>query len=123
MGNLLFPAQVVAVEVVLVDDVLIIPLSAIPAQRFQCVLNDQNCIITIKKRGEYCYFSLTANGNVVVQNVICLCGNNLISHRQHFNGSIFFIDTSGHYSIPVYTEFNSRYKLVYIPLDMDDIEL
>lgn len=101
---------------------LIVPLSAIPAQRFQVVLNNQNCVISIKKRGSYCYFSLTANGNSVAENVICLAGNNLIPYNnQYFVGSLFFIDMSKHYSTPTYDEFNKRYKLVYVPFRFDDI--
>lgn len=103
---------------------LIIPLSAIPAQRFQCVINNQNCVIIIKKRGIHCYFSLTSNGTVVTQNTICLCGNNLVPYRnQAFDGSMFFIDMSGHYSTPNYTEFNTRYKLVYLPYRIDEAEI
>lgn len=99
---------------------VIIPLSAMPAQRLQCVLNGQNCTITIKKRGEYCFFSLMCNGNMVTENTICLCGNNLVPYvSQYFNGSVFFIDVNGHYSIPNYREFNSRYRLVYVPFTMD----
>lgn len=35
---------------------VIIPLSAIPAQRLQCVLNGQNCTITIKSVGNIAIF-------------------------------------------------------------------
>ena len=102
---------------------VIVPLSAIPAQRFQCVLNKQNCVITIKKRGEFCYFSLTANGNSVSENVICLAGNNLVPYNnQYFFGSLFFIDTNKHYSTPQYEYFGTRYKLVYVPFRFDDME-
>ena len=108
----------------LTEQMIVIPLSAIPAQRFQCVLNSQNCTIEIKLRGEYCYFSLIANGNTVTQNTICLCGNNLIPYNnQYFVGSIFFIDMSGNDSIPEYTEFNARYRLVYVPFRIEDIEV
>lgn len=103
-------------------NMVIVPISAIPAQRFQCVLNNQNCIIAIKKRGEYCYFSLTANGNSVAENVICLAGNNLVPYNnQYFIGSLFFIDVNGHDSAPEYKLFNTRYKLVYVPFRFDDI--
>ena len=106
------------------DKTLIIPLSAIPAQRFQCVLGDQNCVITIKKRGGHCYFSLTSNGNAVTQNTICMCGNNLVPYKsQFFDGSIFFIDMSGHYSTPNYEEFNTRYRLVYVPYRIEEAEI
>lgn len=101
---------------------IVVPISAIPAQRFQCVLNNQNCVITIKKRGEYCFFSLMANGNNVVDNVICLAGNNLVPYNnQYFVGSLFFIDKNGHYDVPKYELFNTRFKLVYVPFRFDDI--
>lgn len=106
------------------DGARIIPLSAIPAQRFKCVLGDQNCIIAIKKRGRHSYFSLVANGVNVVYNTICLCGNNLVPYKnQYFEGSIFFIDMSGHYSTPNYEEFNKRYRLVYIPYRIEEVEI
>lgn len=101
---------------------LVIPLSTSPAQRFQCVINNQNCVITIKKRGIHCYFTLVSNGNTVTQNTICLCGNNLVPYRnQFFDGSIFFVDMSGHYSTPNYKEFNTRYKLIYVPFRIDEV--
>lgn len=97
------------------DELKIIPLSAIPAQRFQCVLNDQNCTITIKKRGKYCYFSLVCNNVSIVENVICLCGNNLIPYENiNFVGSIFFIDVLGN-EVPDYEQFNGRFRLCYVP--------
>lgn len=104
--------------------IVIVPISAIPAQRFQVVLNNQNCVITIKKRGEYCYFSLISNGNKVVDNVICLAGNNLVPYNnQYFIGSLIFIDKNGHYGTPKYELFGTRYKLVYVPFRFDTINI
>ena len=92
----------------------VIPLSAIPAQRFQVVLNNQNCTITIKKRGEYCYLTLVCNGNTVTENTICLTGNNLVPYNnQYFVGSLLFIDVNGYNDIPKYELFGKRYKLMY----------
>ena len=100
--------------------IVIVPISAIPAQRFQVVLNNQNCVITIKKRGKYSYFSLMSNGNRVADNVICLAGNNLVPYNnQYFSGSLMFIDKSGHYSVPKYELFGTRYKLVYVPFRLE----
>ena len=105
----------------LFNDAVVIPLSNIPAQRFQCILNNQNCTIVIKYRSGYCYFSLIANGKTVIKNVICLCGNNLVPYRtSKFIGSLFFIDMNKHYSIPRYEEFNQRYRLMYIPFRMEE---
>lgn len=101
----------------------IIPVSAIPAQRFQVVLNGQNCIITIKKRGDYLYFSLICNGNTVTQNTICNCGNNLVPYNnRYFVGSLFFVDMNGHYVPPTYELLNTRYKLVYVPFRIDVVD-
>lgn len=100
----------------------IIPVSAIPAQRFQVVLNNQNCIITIKKRGDYLYLSLTCNGNVVTQNTICNCGNNLVPYNnRYFVGSLFFIDINGYNMKPTYNMLNTRYKLAYVPFRVNMI--
>ena len=106
------------------DNVIVIPISAIPAQRFQVVLNNQNCIITLKKRGEYLYFSLVCNGNEVASNVICGCGNNLIPYNnRYFVGSIFFIDVNNYDVPPTYELLNTRYKLVYVPFRFDTMDL
>ena len=106
------------------DGMLIVPISAIPAQRFQVVLNNQNCVITIKQREEYCYFSLTANGNKVVENVICLAGNSLVPYKnQYFTGTLFFIDKNGYFDVPQYESFNTRFKLVYVPFRIEDLRL
>ena len=102
--------------------IVIVPVSAIPAQRFQVVLNNQNCTITIKKRGEYCYLSLMCNGNIVTENTICLAGNNLVPYNnQYFIGSLLFIDKNGYYDIPKFELFGTRYKLVYVPFRFDTI--
>lgn len=103
---------------------VIVPLSAIPAQRFQVVLNNQNCTIAIKKRGEYCYLTLICNGNIVTENTICLAGNNLVPYNnQYFVGSLFFIDKNGYYTPPRYELFNARYKLCYIPFRFDEVSI
>lgn len=114
----------VAGVVAMVDmsEMLIVPISAIPAQRFQVVLNNQNCTITIKKRGEHCYFSLVANGYDIADNVICLSGNSLVPYNTtHFVGTLFFIDKNGYYDTPRYEQFNTRFKLCYVPFRFDDI--
>lgn len=99
---------------------IIVPISAVPAQRFQCVLNGQNCTISIKKRGEYCYFSLMSNGVSVAENTICLCGNNLVPYNNpYFVGTLLFIDTNGHDDVPTYDGLGVRYKLIYIPSRFD----
>ena len=106
------------------DEMLVIPLSAIPAQRFQVVLDNQNCTITIKEREGYCYFSLMVNDTEVVNNVICLAGNNLVPYNnQYFVGSLFFIDKNGYYDVPRYELFNTRFKLLYVPFRFDDIDV
>ena len=104
------------------DKMVIVPLSAIPAQRFQIVLNNQNCTISIKKRGDYCYFSLMSNGYNIVDNVICLAGNNLVPYNNpHFTGSLFFVDKNGYFDVPHYELFNKRYILCYVPFRFDEI--
>lgn len=106
------------------ENMNIVPISAIPAQRFQVVLNNQNCTITIKNRGEYCYFSLISNGHEIVNNVICLAGNSLIPYaNQYFTGTLLFIDKNGYDDIPTYELFNTRYKLVYVPYRYDGVNI
>ena len=105
------------------DKMMVVPLSAIPAQRFQVVLNNQNCTITIKKRGKYCYLSLMSNGHNVVDNVICRAGNNLVPYNnQHFSGSLFFIDKNGYYDVPHYELFGVRFILCYVPFRLEAVD-
>ena len=107
----------------ILDGLRIVPLSAIPAQRFQVVLNNQNCIITLKKREKFLYFSLNCNGNVVTQNTICGIGNNLVPYNnRYFVGSLFFIDMNGYDVPPTYELLNTRYRLVYVPLRFDTLD-
>lgn len=105
------------------DNMIVIPLSAIPAQRFQVVLNNQNCIITLKKREKFLYFSLACNGNVVTQNTICGIGNNLVPYNnRYFVGSLFFIDMNGYDVPPTYELLNTRYRLIYVPFRFDTLD-
>lgn len=99
----------------------VIPLSQIPNQRLQCVINGQRLVITIAKRGERLYMDVNCNGNPVSNGVICLCGNSLVPYRNiYFTGDLFFIDLQNHGAIPDYRQFNSRFQLVYLPQRLGD---
>lgn len=49
-----------------------IPLQAIPNQRFNVVLNDQNCTIHLYQKGNYMYMDFTADGAEIRTGAICL---------------------------------------------------
>ncbi len=94
----------------------VIPLSQIPNQRLQCVVNGQKLVITIAKRGERLYMDVNCNSNPVSNGVLCLCGNSLVPYRDvNFTGDLFFIDLQNHNAIPDYKQFNTRFQLVYLP--------
>lgn len=92
----------------------IVPTQAIPNQRFQVVLDGQNCIIHLFQKGEYMYLDLTCNGIVIRQGAICLPNINLVNYpTPYFSGLLFFTDNTDHDHAPYYKELGTRYFLCY----------
>ena len=91
-----------------------IPLSSIPSQSFNVVLNNQDCTIALYARGEKYYFDLTVDGKNLFQGMIVQVGQNLTPYEYvGFVGSLSLIDVDGKNDYPDYTEFGKRYILVY----------
>ena len=91
-----------------------IPIKAIPNQRFNVVLNAQNCPIHLFQRGDYLYMDFTANGRTIRTGAICLSGMSLLAYpTPYFNGYLFFSDLKRKNKEPNYAELGSRFILCY----------
>ena len=91
-----------------------IPLKAIPNQRFNVVLNDQNCTIHLFQRGDYLYMDFTVDGKIIRTGAICLSATSILAYpTPYFNGYLFFTDVKRKNKEPNYAELGSRFLLCY----------
>ena len=91
-----------------------IPIKAIPNQRFNIVLNDQNCTVHLYQRGEYLYMDFIANERTIRTGAICLTDISLLQYpTPYFNGFLFFADTKRMHKAPTFDELGSRFILCY----------
>lgn len=92
----------------------LIPLSAIPNQRFSVILDDQNVTISLKQKGDAVYMSVECDQQVVVSGHIC---NDRVQiprfKTTKFKGHLLFVDTLGG-NHPAYELFGKRYQLIYL---------
>lgn len=93
---------------------MIIPLDAVPNQKFMVNLSGQDCVIEIDMRGKNLFLNLSINENPVVNGVICLNKVNLIQYNHlNFKGNLYFEDLSGNLD-PWYWGLGSRWVLNYV---------
>ena len=91
-----------------------IPLSNNPNQQFSIVLNDQNCVITLRQIAQQVYASLSVDQEVVFETMACRDRMPLpIFSTTKFSGRLMFIDIRGREN-PNYEGFNDRFVLVYL---------
>ena len=91
-----------------------IPLSPIPAQTFQIVLDDQQCHITLYQRGRRMYLDLEADNETVCQGAICQNRASIVPFPTlNFSGSLHFWDTLGD-EPPQYEQLGTRFLLLYV---------
>lgn len=105
-----------------------VPLSAVPSQTLQIVLDGQNCQISVYTKNGYDFsdptlstaapyicFDLTANGETITTTQNCLDGARLLLNRQYFGfvGDFVFIDTQGDED-PQYAGLGTRWLLLYL---------
>lgn len=94
----------------------IIPLSAIPNQKFNIVLDDQNCTIHLYQRGDYLYMDLAVDGQTIRNGMICLVDISLLAYPViGFDGMLYFADTAQAGGVPNYEQLGSRYVLFFSP--------
>lgn len=91
-----------------------IPLKAIPNQRFNVVLNDQNCTIHLFQRGDYLYMDFAVDDKMIRTGAICLSATSILVYpTPYFNGYLFFTDVKRKNKEPNYAELGSRFILCY----------
>lgn len=92
---------------------VIIPLSPVPSQQVQVVLDDQNCTIQVLTRGERMFLNLACNGQDVQNGAII---ENMVPVIQIpnaiFAGTLAMVDTQGD-SAPEYSGLGDRWFLCY----------
>lgn len=92
---------------------VIIPLSATPAQTFTAVLGGQYCAITVRQKGPRLYLDLDVGGRRAVSGAVCVCGADIIqSPTPEFLGSLHFYDVTGR-EAPQWWDLDSRFFLAY----------
>lgn len=92
----------------------IIPLEAIPNQKFNIVLENQNCTIKVYQRGDYLFADLWVDNVLVREGMICLVDTSLLSYPVNgFAGVLYWVDMAGMGGTPNYAQLGSRYLLCY----------
>lgn len=91
-----------------------ITLSALPAQTFQVVLDDQQCRITLYQRGRRMYLDLDVDDEAVCRGAICQNRASVVPFPTlNFLGSLHFWDTLGD-EPPRYDLLGTRFLLLYV---------
>jgi hypothetical protein len=94
-----------------------VPLSAVPTQTVDVILDGQACQLSLRQNGANMYLDLIADGRDIVLTRICRNRQLLLLDAQYrgFRGELFFLDTQGELD-PSYLGLgpNGRYVLVYL---------
>lgn len=92
----------------------IVPLSPLPSQTFNVVLDSQNCTIKLSQKSTGMFLDLAVGQTPVLTGTLC---RNLVRVvRQSyldFSGELMFMDTQG-YDDPQYEGLGSRWVLMYL---------
>lgn len=92
----------------------VIPLSSIPNQIFNVVLDAQNCTISVYWKQKRLYIDLTVGADIICVGRICQNRANILQVPvRGFNGTLHFWDTEGD-RYPMWDKLNTRYFLVYV---------
>ena len=91
----------------------VISLSAVPSQRLQVVLEDQDVELSILQRGEHVYADVTVNGVIIRQGALCIDRVPILQPgTTDFVGNLIFVDLWGT-SDPQWQGYGSRFVLLY----------
>lgn len=92
-----------------------ITLEKIPSQNFNIVLEGNNCDITFLCWKGVTYNWLTVNNIIINAGVVCHCNLKFNQYRPNiFKGSLLFLNALQDGTEPYYTNFNEKYKLVFL---------
>jgi hypothetical protein len=98
-----------------------VPLQPVPSQLTKVVLGGQNCQIALSQKSQGLFFDLKTNDVDTVVGVIARDAVPLLSREYTgFEGNLLFIDTQGN-NDPKSDELGSRYELVYLTADENDL--
>ena len=90
-----------------------IPLTNEPGQKFQIVLEGQNCTISVYQKDNNVYMDLFVDENPIFLGISCLDRVGIkLAEYMAFQGQLWFEDQNGEQN-PDYTGFNKRYLLCY----------
>ena len=91
----------------------VISLSAVPSQKLQVVLEDQDVELSILQRGNNVYVDISVNGVVLRQGALCIDRVPILQPGTTvFSGNLVFVDLWGT-SDPQWQEYGSRFALFY----------
>jgi len=94
-----------------------IPLSPIPGQRLQVILDDQNVTLTLRQKGSRMYLDLDVSGTPIMGGAICSDRSNVKQFKTiPFKGGLFFVDTEGR-DAPQFDGLSTRWVLMYLSED------
>jgi hypothetical protein len=93
----------------------LVPLDAVPSQRFTISLSNQACQIELYQKVQGLFMNVSVNDELIIGGVICLNQVRIVRDLYlGFLGDFFFNDSQGS-SDPYYTGLGSRFQLVYVP--------
>ena len=93
---------------------LILPITARPAQKFSVLLAGQNCQISVYQKTTGLYLDLSINNAPIKSGIVCRDRVLLIRHAYlGFIGDLTFFDTQG-VDDPEYSGLGARWQLVYL---------
>jgi hypothetical protein len=91
-----------------------INIPAIPAQRFQVLLDGQYCNIRLRQKGNRIYCDLDLADTPVFAGAVCVHGARINQSPSHlFRGTLYFYDLLGQ-DAPHWRDIGGRYVLLYL---------
>jgi|SRR6185295_1602267 len=106
-----------------IENLIVLPLEAIPNQSFTCTINDDFYNFTIKEANGVMSCTIYINNNLIQQNIRMSSGYFLINYRYLWNdfGNFFMVTNEDDY--PYYTNFGVDQYLIYITTQEIDNEI
>lgn len=93
---------------------LVVPLSAVPAQTVRVTLGGQDCRLTVRQKAPGMFLDLRVSDVLLLAGVLCLDRVRLVrSTYLGFSGDLAFEDTQGR-DDPTYATLGTRHRLMYL---------
>lgn len=91
---------------------LSLPISALPNQEFQAILDNNSWNIIIRSTNEVMSVTLALNNTTVIENIRAVAGSLIIPSEYEESGNFFFVTTNQ--ALPNYTQFGISQSLIYV---------